>query len=146
MGRFAKNRELKDQGYAIRVPVGSSAVRSGSPVNGLIRYNSDTSKFEFYFNNNWYNLAKEGTVTIVKDSQGSGSNLGAADGVTSTFTMSYTYSSGQEAQVLVYVGNIFQNPGVAYTFNGTTTITFTSPPPLGQTIIILHNFPSTTTA
>jgi len=146
MGRFAKNRELKDQGYAIRVPVGSSAVRSGSPSDGLVRYNTDTNRFEFYYNSNWYNVAKEGNSTIVKDSQGSGSNLGAADGIIATFTMSYAYSAGQEAQVLVYVGNIFQNPGVAYTFNGTTTITFTTPPPLGQTVVILHNFASTVTA
>jgi hypothetical protein len=145
MGRFAKNRELKDQGYAIRVPVGSSAVRTGSPTTGLVRYNTDTARFEFYYNSNWYNIAKEGSSTIVKDSQGYGSNLGAADGVINTFTMSYSYTAGQEAQVIVFVGSVYQNPGVAYTFNGTTTITFTAAPPLGQTIVILHNFASTIT-
>jgi len=59
--------------------------------------------------------------------------------------MGYSYTSGQEAQVIVYVGNVYQNPTVAYTFNGTTTITFTSPPPLGQTVVILHNLASTIT-
>jgi hypothetical protein len=149
MGRFLKNRELHSQSYAYRMPFGPSALRPGAPVDGQFRYNTDTGRVEVYYNNTWNTVAKVGSATIVKDSQGAsapGANLGSADGVISTFTMSKAYTSGQEAQVLVYVGNIFQNPGVAYTFNGTTTITFTSPPPLGQTIIILHNFPSTDTA
>jgi hypothetical protein len=146
MGRFLKNRELDSPGYAYRMPYGPSSLRPGAPVDGQFRYNTDTGRVEFYYNSTWNTVAKVGSSTVVKDSQGSGSNLGSADGVTVTFTMSYAYSAGQEAQVLVYVGNIFQNPGVAYTFNGTTTVTFTSPPPLGQTIIILHNFPSTDTA
>ena len=146
MGRFVNNRELHSQGYAFRMPLGSSAVRSFAPVDGLFRFNTDTTQVEVYYGGVWNSIAKVGNSTIVKDSQGSGSNLATADGSRTTFIMSYSYSSGQEAQVLIYVGNVFQNPGVAYTFNGTTTVTFTSPPPLGQTIVILHNFASTATA
>lgn len=148
MGRFVKNRDIETQGYAARMPFGPTALRSASPVNGLFRFNTDTNRVEVYYNATWNVLAKVGISEIVKDSQGAtapGANLEAADGTRTTFTMSKSYASGQETQVLVYVGNIFQNPGIAYTFNGTTTITFTSPPPLGQTIIILHNFPSTDT-
>jgi hypothetical protein len=148
MGRFLKNRELDSQGYSTRMPVGTTALRTNTPVNGLFRFNTDTNRVEVYYNSIWNDLAKVGVSQIVKDSQGAGapgSNLESADGTRTTFTMSKIYASGQEAQVLIYVGNIFQNPGVAYTFNGTTTVTFTSPPPLGQTIIILHNLPSTDT-
>jgi len=148
MGRFLKNRDIESQGYSARLPVGPTALRTSSPVSGLIRFNTDTNRVEVYYNSVWNDLAKVGVSQIVKDSQGAGapgSNLEAADGTRTTFTMSKSYTAGQEAQVLIYVGNIFQNPGIAYTFNGTTTVTFTSPPPLGQTIIILHNFPSTDT-
>lgn len=148
MGRFVKNRELQSQGYSYRMPVGSTYLRMPSPTDGLFRFNTDTNQVEIYYNSAWNSVAKVGVSQIVKDSQGAtspGANLESADGSRTTFTMSTTYNSGQEAQVLVYVGNVFQNPGVAYTFNGSNIITFTSPPPLGQTIIILHNFPSTAT-
>jgi hypothetical protein len=149
MGRFVKNRNIPTQGYAVRMPYGPSSLRPSNPVTGLFRFNEDTTQVEVYYNGVWNSVAKVGAATIVKDSQGApspGSNLLPADGSATTFTMSQSYSAGQEAQVLVYVGNVFQNPGVAYTFNGTNVITFTSPPPLGQTIIILHNFASTVTA
>ena len=60
------------------------------------------------------------------------------------FTMSKSYGSGSEANVLVFVGQVYHNPGIAYTFNGTTTVTFTSAPATGtNNILLLHNFSST---
>jgi hypothetical protein len=41
--------------------------------------------------------------------------------------------------MLVFVGNVFQNPGMAYTVDG-NKISFTSTPPDGQYIVILHGF------
>lgn len=150
MGRFVKNRELHSQGYAYRVPVGGTALRPTNPVNGLVRFNTDTNQLEAYYNTIWNSLAKVGNATIIKDSQASptpgGATLETADGSRTEFTMSQSYLAGEEAQVICYVGNIYQNPGVAYDFDGTTKITFTSPPPLGQTIVILHNLASTATA
>ena len=127
MGRFVKNRELDSQSYAYRMSYGASAIRPQSPVDGQFRFNTDTNVVEVYYNSTWNSLAKVGNATIIKDSQGNytGSNLESADGSRTTFTMSQSYNSGQEAQVLIYVGNIFQNPGVAYTFDGSTTVTFT---------------------
>lgn len=148
MGRFVKNRALQSQGYSYRMPIGNTTLRMLDPVDGLFRFNTDINQVEIYYNGNWNSIAKVGVSQIVKDSQGApspGANLESANGTRTTFTMSKSYSAGNETQVLVYVGNIFQNPGVAYTFNGSNIITFTSPPPLGQTIIILHNFPSTAT-
>lgn len=54
----------------------------------------------------------------------------------STFTMSRKVAT--ETDVVVFIGNIYQEPAVAYTVNGTTQITFTSPPPLKNTIVVLH--------
>jgi hypothetical protein len=52
--------------------------------------------------------------------------------------------------VAVFIGGVYQQPNVNYTVNGTTTITFTSPPPapgvnLNQ-IVIIHNINSTNVA
>jgi hypothetical protein len=82
----------------------------------------------------WYSIGYEGKVSIVKD-------VYAGDGVSTGFTMSVAHDSGNEAEVLVFVGSIYQNPGVAYVTNG-TAIDFTSPPDLDSPIIMLHNFNS----
>ena len=153
MGRYLKDRELKSAGYAIRVPVGSQALQppASLSVPGLVRYNTDTNKLEYYNNTAWQSVAKEGIVLIVKDSNdgltlNGGAALQATDGSRTTFTMSQSYSSGSESQVLVFTGGVFQNPKQAYTFNGTTTITFSTAPPTGQALVILHNLPGTVTA
>ena len=140
MGRFARNRKLESESAATAVlpPVGPNSLRPVSPVSGLFRFNSDNTVMEVYYNSVWNNVAKEGVSNIVKD------QFTGAIGI-STFTMSYSYASGKEAQALVFVGGVFQVPGDAYTFNGTTTITFATNPPLGQKVVILHNFPSTVT-
>jgi hypothetical protein len=44
--------------------------------------------------------------------------------------------------ILVFVGNVHQNPDVAYTVSG-SDITFTSAPPNTHTIVIMHGFDST---
>lgn len=140
MGRFARNRKLESESAATAVlpPVGPSSLRPSSPVPGLFRFNTDNTVTEVYYNGVWNNVAKEGVSNIVKD------QFTGAVGV-STFTMSYSYAASKEAQVLVFVGGVFQVPGTAYTFNGSTTITFATNPPLGQTVVVLHNFPSTVT-
>jgi hypothetical protein len=61
--------------------------------------------------------------------------------------MSYAYNSGQESNVLVFVGGVQQKPVVNYTFNGTDSIALNpSNGTAGQTITILHNFNSTDAA
>lgn len=58
------------------------------------------------------------------------------DGTTTDFTMSDPV--GKPEIIEVYVGNVRQEPGVAYTVNG-TTLTFTGAPALGETIYIVNN-------
>jgi len=150
MGRYASNRQLKGQSYSVQLPQSGTAFNYGNPaVVGAIRYNLTTNKVEYFDATNWQTFAKVSNATIVKDSsatpQGGGLTLSTPNSVLTAFTMSYSYASGLESQVLVFLGGVFQNPGVAYTFNGTTTITFTSAPPTGQALVILHNFASTAT-
>lgn len=47
----------------ILVPVGTTEQRSGSPSNGIIRYNSTTQAFEGYANSAWRDFALTGGVT-----------------------------------------------------------------------------------
>ena len=56
-----------------------------------------------------------------------------------TWTITNYYQPGHEAELIVFIGNVFQNPGVAFTVNG-YQITFTSPPDAGMPIIVLQNF------
>jgi hypothetical protein len=46
-GTFSSNVTLTGTGY-LDLPVGTTAQRPGSPSAGMIRYNSDNSKFEGY--------------------------------------------------------------------------------------------------
>lgn len=132
MAFFLKNRKLESAGQVVVIPTGDTSQRPGSPDNGSIRYNSDTSRFEIYYNA-WKDIAIIGKVAIVKDSF-------VGDGSTTAFTMSIAANSDQALRV--FVGNIHQNPGTAYT-TSSTTITFASIPPVGQNIEVFHNFDST---
>lgn len=132
MGRFLKNTTLVAGSNAIRVPVGDTSTRPEVPVNGQIRFNTDSTRFEIYYNA-WKQIAILGTVDIVKDTF-------TGDGMTVTFTLSQTPAASNT--IIVFVGNVNQNPDDAYTLVG-NQITFYNPPPSGQTVIVFHNFAST---
>lgn len=136
MGYFVKNKELVSGENAVTIPSGATADRPTVAVDGQIRFNTTTGELEF-FDSVWKDVAPKGVVSIVKDSF-------TGDGVAAGFTpMSQTPTS--EESILVFVGNVAQNPGIAYTISG-TTITFTSIPPNGEPITVLHNFDSTSAA
>lgn len=138
MGRHIKNSELKSRSYAIRMPIGSSGTpiaQAQAPVDGQMYFNTASNNIEVYRNGSWQGIGLVGRVAIVTDSHfGTGS--------AQTFAMTNTYLTGREAEILVFVGGVYQTPNVAYTVNG-YDITFTSAPNLGLPIIILHNFNST---
>jgi len=137
MGRFIQNAGPKTASHAFALPLGTNSIAPNSAVVGQTRWNTFTNRFEYYNGTSWAATAHEGTVNIIKDSF-------SGNTVATQFTMSKSYSSGTEANVLVFVGQVYQNPGVAYTFNGTTTITFTAAPATGtNNILLLHNFSST---
>jgi hypothetical protein len=140
MGHMLKNTVFKSGSYAMAIPQGSSSIGPDAPVVGQTRYNTSTSRLEFYNNSVWNAVAKEGNVTIAKDTF-TGNNVATVFG-----PMTNGYAAGQEAQALVFLNTVFQNPGVNYTFNGTNYITFTSTPTNLASIIVLHNIASTTAA
>lgn len=138
MGRFVKNTELRTGAYSIRLPYGPGSVGPEGPVDGLIKYNSSIDKIQYYSQGAWRNIAVGGRAELIKDSF-------VADGVNREFgPLSKTYSIGDELYVLVFVGNVFQNPGVAYQVDN-DMIRFTGTPGNGQPIIIIHGLGSTET-
>lgn len=132
MARLLKNESLSNGSSAIKIPSGATADRPSVPVNGQMRFNTDTNRFEIYYNS-WQQIAINGTVNIVKDSFN-------GDGITTTFTLTKTPVSTQT--IMVFVGNVHQNPDDSFTLAG-SQISFYNAPPAGQTIIVFHNFAST---
>jgi hypothetical protein len=43
------------------------------------------------------------------------------------------------SQIIVFVGSIYQDSTTAYTVNGSYDITFTSAPPDGEPISVIHS-------
>ena len=141
MGRYLKNTQLEGGSYAVQLPLGSSSVGPDVPVNGQIRFNQSNTRVELFYNSVWNTIAKVGTVAIVVDEF-------TGDGVLTAFTMSQAESS--DSAILVSIGGVYQQPTTNYTTNGTTTITFTSPPPAPgvnpNKIVVVHNLNSTNAA
>lgn len=141
MGRYLKNTQLLGGSYAIQLPIGSNSVGPDSPVDGQFRYNASNSKIEFFYAGSWKQVAKIGAVPISVDEF-------TGDAVTTAFTMSQTESDSNA--ILVQIGGVYQQPNVNYTVNGTTSISFTSPPPAPginpNKIVVVHNLNSTDAA
>lgn len=133
IGRLLKNDTIETASTAVKVPTGTAGERPTTPENGQLRYNTSDNVMEMYVNSAWVTVAKVGLVSIVKDTF-------TGDGSTTAYTASQSIADEQD--VIVHVGNVHQNPGVAYTVSG-TTITFTSPPPDTHTIIVQHGYNST---
>lgn len=130
---FLKNTSLKSGNTTIRVPIGTTAERPSAALEGQIRYNTDTSRVEYYQGAAWKDIASRGGVTITKD-------VFTGTGAQTAFTMSITPTSQNGPQV--YVGNVHQNPGVAYTISS-ATLTFGVAPSNGVAIEVLHGYDST---
>jgi hypothetical protein len=130
MGTFVKNRRLQSGSSGVVLPTGSTINRPLTPVFGLIRYNTDLASIEFFNGTQFVDLMAPGEVDYVVDSF-------TGDGSTAIFTMSIEESS--EQQIIVFVGSIYQDPTSAYTVNGGYDITFTSAPPDGEPISVIHS-------
>jgi hypothetical protein len=137
MGRFAKNTSIKTGSYAIKMPIGDTAIVTPQyPVTGQVKFNQEHNKLEVFYLNAWHEVSSSlnGRVNIVKDTF-------AGDGVTTTFPMTSSYSASDAAMILVFAGGLYQEPGHSYTVNG-YMLHFDESPPLGVKVLVLHNFGS----
>lgn len=129
MGNFLKNRRLLSGSTGVVLPTGSTAERPDSPTFGLIRYNTDSGFVEYFDGVKFNSLSVGGSVSYVVDTF-------TGNGSTTVFTMSSSESSASD--IIVFVGSIYQAPIVNYTVNGGYDITFTSAPPNGVPINVIH--------
>ena len=128
MANLYKNRRLLSGSTGTILPTGGSATRPSNPVFGLIRYNTDTGFIEYFNGIEYVSLNTGGTYQI--------DNF-TGDGSTTIFTMSVAVFVA--TQIIVFVGSIYQQATVTYTVNGGFDITFTSPPPIGVPINVIHS-------
>jgi len=130
MGYFVKNRELRSASTSVVVPTGDSTTRPESAVFGSFRYNTDIGALEFYNGTLWQSVNVAGETDIFVDS---------FTGDSSTITFSMTTEVTAENQIIVFVGSVYQSP-VTYSITGSgNDITFTSAPPVGEPINVIHN-------
>jgi hypothetical protein len=129
MGYFLKNRQFQSGSTGMVIPTGSSATRPDAPVFGLIRYNTDIGLIEFFNGSIFQSVAAAGGVSYTVDTF-------TGDGVTVAFNMSVAVSQADE--IIVFVGSLYQIPVTNYTVDGSVTITFTSAPPAGVPINVIH--------
>ena len=130
MGYFVKNRRIPSAQSGVVLPAGGSATRPLAPAFGTIRYNTDLGSVEFFNGSAFLELGTAGIVDYTVDSF-------TGDGSTFVFTMSV--AEAQATQIIVFVGSIYQDPATAYTVDGGFDITFTSAPPDGEPISVIHS-------
>ena len=106
---------------SMKLPVGTTAQRPGSPAQGMFRFNSTTGQIEVYTGVEW-NAGADFT-TITADSFN-------GDASTTAFTLSV---SGTTATTIVSLNGVVQIPTTAYAVSG-TTLTFTEAPATGDVI------------
>ena len=130
MGYFLKNRQFQSGSTGMVIPTGSSATRPDAPVFGLMRYNTDIGLIEFFNGTIFQSVATSGGVNYTVDTF-------TGDGSTVAFNMSEAESNADE--IIVFVGSLYQIPVTNYTVDGSVTITFTSAPPSGVPINVIHS-------
>lgn len=130
MGYFVKNRQFQSGSTGMVIPTGSSATRPEAPVFGLMRYNTDSGLIEFFNGTVYQSLATSGGINYTVDNF-------TGDGSQTVFTMSIAESNADE--IIVFVGSLYQIPVTNYTVDGGFDITFTSAPPDGIPINVIHS-------
>jgi len=130
MGNWVKNRLLESGSTSVVVPAGSTAERPVTPTFGQFRFNTDNASLEFFNGAIFQPLSAAGSISYTVDSF-------TGDGSTTVFTMSEREDFS--TQIIVFVGSIYQDPTTAYSVDGGFDITFSSAPPDGEPISIIHS-------
>jgi hypothetical protein len=114
-------RLVTDSTNSYELPRGSKLERPAQIVNGQIRYSTTLKEIEARVNDVWEKVRTVRPATLAVQ------NLGIGNLQVSTFgplNSEYkpSYAAG-DANVMVYVDNVYQIPGVNYTLGGASTVT-----------------------
>ena len=138
VGQFYKNRGTGGNAKQVVVPSGTSAERPDNPAVGGSRFNTTSGKLEVFNGVSYDTLSIAGLANVIVDTF-------TGDGSTVVFG-SMTNAVDDATDILVFIGGVFQAPTTTYTVDGSYDITFTSSPPLGVEISVIHNLNSTDAA
>ena len=117
---------------SIKVPSGTTAQRSGSPANGMLRYNSSTNEFEGYANSAWGAIGGDTTSSVDLYTV-------TGDGTSDTYDTGKNPQS--ENNTWVFIGGVYQ-PKSTYSFSG-TEITLSENLPNGEDLEVITGTVST---
>jgi filamentous hemagglutinin len=118
---------------SIKMPVGNTAQRPGTPSTGQFRFNTSSNSLEVFDNSQWTSVGVP-NFTLITDQQFFG------DGSTVVFTLS---GNATTAGSIVSINGVQQLPVTAYAVAG-TTLTFTEAPEVGDVIDVRVLTTSTT--
>ena len=124
------NVVLNDVGY-LQVPAGTSAQRPGSPVNGMMRYNSSITSFEGYYAGAWSSLGGVKSVdgyTYIQAETSAGASNDELEFFTANASNNTTRISKFVKDRVELNGNLFLSPvtngvNTAYSWNTTAALT-----------------------
>jgi len=134
------------------VPMGNTASRPLFPVNGMIRYNTETGSHESYAGGSagsggtWAKLKRQEPVNIVQQNLGVGDGSEVDFGPLDSGDIDAPVPSAPQ-NVIVLVETVFQISSTNYTLVQNPAgkaegfyIRFGSAPPVGKPVTVLHNF------
>ena len=140
---------IMDTTNSLLFPRGLTIERPNSPVNGMIRYNSDTGEVEVYQGDTWRALRYKEAVGITQQQLGIGDNVELLFGPLNPAppTIVETNSTWSGANLIVVVDTVWQLYNTHYVITenppGKSSgwyIEFDEPVPLGKTVTVLHGF------
>jgi len=117
---------------SIKVPSGTTAQRSGSPANGMLRYNSSTNEFEGYADSAWGAIGGDTTSSVDLYTV-------TGDGTSDTYDTGKNPQS--ENNTWVFIGGVYQ-PKSTYSYSG-TEITLSENLPNGEDLEVITGTVST---
>ena len=117
---------------SIKVPAGTTAQRSGSPANGMLRYNSSTNEFEGYADSAWGAIGGDTTSSVDLYTV-------TGDGTSDTYDTGKNPQS--ENNTWVFIGGVYQ-PKSTYSYSG-TEITLSENLPNGEDLEVITGTVST---
>jgi hypothetical protein len=138
-----------DSSNSILLPKGTTAERPRNPVNGHMRFNTDTGEFEVYQDSEWRRISyKEPNRNpgIIMQSLGNGDAVETIFGPLNNQDADFPVPTS-ETHILVFVENVYQLPVTNYTlvqnpvgFDPGWYLNFGDAVPLGKPVTVLHNF------